>query len=650
MAGSWLLAASVAVHFIPVRAQGKLAILTSEALLTHLDHLGQQQVTSSAPAFGSLTTSLTPVATICPSSQSFGKGSTQNANFHTTSATVRLPGGGSTVFATRVRRQSNQSGAATDGTDAAHLISGTDGCSTLFTPTTFSACSTVVSPLGLPPVTVTECDQYITFSSETLFMCPPTPTITPKPASSLLSNRIAISLTQRPNLSQNDTFMNASTTYIPGAESKNIQLASSTRSYSGAAGMPMSVPRQWHAGKREAMFDRNGRYLDPRQLLFHSKGGVATTDLVILAPSTTIIEKEAMLTNAPVRAIDTGSFTPPDQTVTGIVAPVVTTLMPIPDVPKANDVTTGQPASTIRTGFLRLRDLGAIFHKSHTNKKRSAEVSSLPLSITHTNSTRLSLKLAKLETIRIANANAAAREAQIPGVQNLSPPSPTKFYATPWSEIITGGVPEHVLGITCYGGGEHVGKCTEPDSDGDPEECECVTERQSWSIRSFTETRVGTTVVSYNGPLVITGAGGALTTTNTQFLSTMETTRSFVDSFVTKKTLTGEETVTRTMTSVPSATVSVLPVGDVKAAAPQGAPESVAGVQMAVMSASDEATTVQVTSYVATETVTIPPAEETDDVAGSETVPSTAIDGAVDATNAKRDDDGDWPSDVWMIK
>ena len=90
------------------------------------------------------------------------------------SATAILPDGSKTTFASAsasattpvqiAARQADSAAEARVGVDAA-------GCQTLFAPRVTAICSTVVSMVGLPEVTVSECDQWITFSSETK-ICP----------------------------------------------------------------------------------------------------------------------------------------------------------------------------------------------------------------------------------------------------------------------------------------------------------------------------------------------------------------------------------------------------------------------------------------------------------------------------------------------
>ena len=55
--------------------------------------------------------------------------------------------------------------AATLADPSARIILGDNGCQTLFSPTTTAVCSTVVSMGGQVPISVTDCGQWVTFSS-----------------------------------------------------------------------------------------------------------------------------------------------------------------------------------------------------------------------------------------------------------------------------------------------------------------------------------------------------------------------------------------------------------------------------------------------------------------------------------------------------
>jgi len=138
-----------------------------------------------------------PIATVCPAGvlATQGTNSTKLAlaslpkellvdvagSIVTASAT--LPGGMTTAFSSLAKRGVEALPNA-NGLDMARLVVGPNGCQTLYAPTTTAVCSTVITPFGLPPVSITDCEQYVTFSSETMFSCIATPTVTPLPASS----------------------------------------------------------------------------------------------------------------------------------------------------------------------------------------------------------------------------------------------------------------------------------------------------------------------------------------------------------------------------------------------------------------------------------------------------------------------------------
>ncbi|ETN45581.1 uncharacterized protein HMPREF1541_09413 [Cyphellophora europaea CBS 101466] len=109
----------------------------------------------------------------------------------TINATALLPNGSSTVFSsglttTPIPLPSPISQPANDPENA-HIAIDDSGCQTLFAPTVKAVCSTTVSPIGIPEVVVTDCDQYITFSSETK-ICPTVsmPTVIPTPRPTIL--------------------------------------------------------------------------------------------------------------------------------------------------------------------------------------------------------------------------------------------------------------------------------------------------------------------------------------------------------------------------------------------------------------------------------------------------------------------------------
>lgn len=232
-----------------------------------------------------------------------------------------------------------------------------------------------------------------------------------------------------------------------------------------------------------------------------------------------------------------------------------------------------------------------------------------------------------------------ATDLPIHAVQ-LSPPQPTRYYAAPWYQLTGafGAVPTNVKGITCYGGVEPPESCVDPDADTEP--CGCDIDDEVWRVISLTRTTIGTSVVSYDGPVVVT-ASGQTSTTSVSFTSVVTTTREIVAGGIVKSTIltssNGDDaTVYATETSFPSVTMTMLPgdsiVGNstvsitasvqdsssiVDAAAPQNSPASISyptdvstpGLldnSRSAMNTEIDGTTFN-TSIVATETVTMTP-------------------------------------------
>lgn len=178
---------------------------TTMSLSTTLTSLSSTLTTS----FPSTTLGI-PIATVCPLdadsniAQAFLPISlpTISSGILTTSiipASAKLPDGSMTTFSSLTSGEVDApdpsevtttilpdgiSAIQLDSDGLAKILVGSDGCQTLYKPSVTAICSTVVTPIGLPAVTVTDCDQYITFSSETLFTCAPTPTVVPRPAAS----------------------------------------------------------------------------------------------------------------------------------------------------------------------------------------------------------------------------------------------------------------------------------------------------------------------------------------------------------------------------------------------------------------------------------------------------------------------------------
>lgn len=157
-----------------------------------------------------------PVATVCPDTpsssaafsilpvpSSLSSSSNSSTNLTATNNSVRvnatalLPNGSTTVFLSTTTRPtavggmvSNTSTSATQlptgdteqGTDAgtatARIILDSNGCQTVYSAKTTALCTTTLHPAGMLPVHVTECDQWVTFSSEKLDGCSATTSAT----------------------------------------------------------------------------------------------------------------------------------------------------------------------------------------------------------------------------------------------------------------------------------------------------------------------------------------------------------------------------------------------------------------------------------------------------------------------------------------
>ncbi|OCT53788.1 hypothetical protein CLCR_09802 [Cladophialophora carrionii] len=149
-----------------------------------------------------------PVATVCPdtpaSSAIFSilpvsslvfaaesSNATRALTNHTTryipiqvNATALLPNGSTTVFLSATTTAprppfsaspeaiSSHTGDDTTGAAAtARIILDSNGCQTVYSARTTTWCSTTVKPAGMIAVSVTDCDQWITFSSQRLDAC-----------------------------------------------------------------------------------------------------------------------------------------------------------------------------------------------------------------------------------------------------------------------------------------------------------------------------------------------------------------------------------------------------------------------------------------------------------------------------------------------
>ncbi|KIW15355.1 hypothetical protein PV08_05401 [Exophiala spinifera] len=156
------------------------------------------RVSAEGPFFTMAPTSNTTVTEINSSSSS-SSSSNSNNNMVTdyylpvqVNATATLPGGRTTVFlstsSTRIARtmtstsssgngetkkeDREDTGASVADDDMARIILDPSGCQTVYSPLTTQACITTVNPgVGMLPVQVTDCGQWVTFSSERLCGC-----------------------------------------------------------------------------------------------------------------------------------------------------------------------------------------------------------------------------------------------------------------------------------------------------------------------------------------------------------------------------------------------------------------------------------------------------------------------------------------------
>ncbi len=151
-----------------------------------------------------------PVATVCPDTpatsaifsilpvsslismaglngtQEDGRSTTQYLSVHV-NATAFLPNGSSTVFlsasSTAVIPAFMSSPAtlpnAAIGAETARIVLDKNGCQTIYSEKTTALCTTTVRPAGMLPVPITDCNQWVTFSSQRLDVCsgspPPSP-------------------------------------------------------------------------------------------------------------------------------------------------------------------------------------------------------------------------------------------------------------------------------------------------------------------------------------------------------------------------------------------------------------------------------------------------------------------------------------------
>lgn len=478
--------------------------------------------------------------------------------------------------------------------DAGQLVVGADGCQTLYSPTTTVVCSTVVSPAGMPPVTITDCDQYITFSSETLFACSQTPTYSARPYSTTSARNGTVTLDEDTFTSR--LFATGSTSTMDG--DSNDEMGSTTSSMDSTITDFSSVGDEDQEGndtpeKRQVMFDHNGNApvttdletitpsspptLRKRQARFHHKNNrpypgkgrahqqktkpdhpnnrLATTDTGVIGPTLTSTS-DVIAPVTPSSSISGLSIRSSNETRDAIfaAAAAATKIMPIP-------------------AMLQARYNREHVVQRHHQRQADEDTSDMPTAPMPTSTIDASMTTdGTNSTLSLQNKLA-----------HLSPPQPTKYYAAPWEEIAQGGIPTHVKGIACYGGLPPAGECTTPDTDGDTESCECSVDDEVWSLTTLSETRVGTTVASFDGPVVVT-VGGTTSTTSISFTSTLTTTSTYESISVVHSTLKAgesasvsvEPTITVEQTSIPSATMTLLPGDDASAGVFAGMPQDVA--------------------------------------------------------------------------
>ncbi|KAJ9609221.1 hypothetical protein H2200_006993 [Cladophialophora chaetospira] len=103
-------------------------------------------------------------------------------------ATAFLPNGSTTVFLSTTSTMVIQTSTpplvdpmidpSSDilAAETARIIFGSDGCQTVYSAKTTAQCSTTIKPVGILPVPITDCEQWVTFSSQRLKACSASPT------------------------------------------------------------------------------------------------------------------------------------------------------------------------------------------------------------------------------------------------------------------------------------------------------------------------------------------------------------------------------------------------------------------------------------------------------------------------------------------
>ena len=196
---------------LPVLGLGVLASPSPIAAVTTASSL---TLTISSYSFQT-TVIQVPVATVCPDTPatsavfSFlpvssmvsmaGLNGTQTLSSNTiryppgqVNTTASLPNGSTTVFLSAVSTavisafvsSSATPSSANVGAASARIILDKNGCQTIFSEKTTALCTTTVRPAGMLPVPITDCSQWVTFSSQRLDACSANPTPSPSDSKS----------------------------------------------------------------------------------------------------------------------------------------------------------------------------------------------------------------------------------------------------------------------------------------------------------------------------------------------------------------------------------------------------------------------------------------------------------------------------------
>ncbi|KAJ9663230.1 hypothetical protein H2198_000991 [Neophaeococcomyces mojaviensis] len=484
-------------------------------------------------AFPSTSTQV-PIATVCPvgatAPRVSGSSALTLASLPTEvlsgvagsiiAASATLPGGSTITFSSLAKEEKGTLPNLANRIDIARLVVGPNGCQTLYAPTTTAVCSTVITPFGMPPVSVTDCDQYITFSSETLFNCAPTPIITPLAASSNAAavNRMANVVDQSKNPMATST-MEADSSGNEKNEDEGLDgtstrtlISPTTRSFS-----PTGTSTSTLSGDGNAFKDKGNDDVLPRLRRWVMDGEAAIIFSYSAAPDVPMSLPRQMMEplelekrqkrqilmspgiNGPIRT-DFATIAPrPSRSLPSVsfppisLSPIITEVLPIPSA------------------------LGAKNKRDWIHLHRSADD---PVNNTSDKDTF------RGDHMRLTDVAGSVNQEDTVDLNQLSPPSPTKYYAAPWYEISQGGVPLQVQAIICSGGlaPSAPSGTAKPDADGDTEAGECLTFNEAWSVTTLTRTRTGTSIASFDGPAVIT-YGGTARTTVIHFTQTVTTTR-----------------------------------------------------------------------------------------------------------------------------